>query len=254
MKLKHSKEAFTLVEILVAMAVVVSIVSMVYGSYVATAQSAASYETRMRKTQLNQRVLENLARQVRGCCLPLSATATGRSIDSPATATTSHELLGASRKAATKTQRLNAYFSGNSAASNGLILQIITTNAFASNQDAMDSLFEVAYKFDRINGRLLSSRQGFTVNSQSKRKPKEKTWQLIAENVERVDLAFFDGKQWLGQWTFASKRTLPYAVRIEITGSDKNKRTYHNATTARLYCSNPLSNETRLDGLLPIEK
>jgi prepilin-type N-terminal cleavage/methylation domain-containing protein len=244
---KHVNKAFTLVEILVAMAVVVSIVSMVYGSFVATSRSAETYRARMTHMQIGQKVLEHLARQMRGCYLPSSAISTVKNKSTKPDTPTSESMLLASRTAVTRSQKLTSIFNGNDKAPDGHILRFITANAFASNQDATDGLFEVAYRFDPQDGLLFASMRHFIPNSQDK--PKDKTWQLVAENIDRIDLTFFDSIQWSDKWDFAEKKTLPHAVKIEITQRGKKQRTFRFATTARLYCSNKISNRTKLNSL-----
>ncbi|MHC4632893.1 MAG: PulJ/GspJ family protein, partial [Planctomycetota bacterium] len=59
------KRGFTLVEILVAMAIIVTIVSMVYGSYFATSKSAETCKAKMALSQQVRKVLQQMARQIR---------------------------------------------------------------------------------------------------------------------------------------------------------------------------------------------
>jgi prepilin-type N-terminal cleavage/methylation domain-containing protein len=59
---KSNKNGFTLLEILVAMAIIVLIVSMVYGSYFATSKSAQACNTRIANSQQGRKLLEKVAR------------------------------------------------------------------------------------------------------------------------------------------------------------------------------------------------
>ena len=56
---------FTLIEILVAVTIMVTIVSMVYGSYFATAKSADVYKSLMTQSGRTRRVLDQMTRQIR---------------------------------------------------------------------------------------------------------------------------------------------------------------------------------------------
>ena len=65
MKNRYGKNGFTLVEILVAMAIIVVIVSLVYGSYFATSKSTQAYKSRIALFQQGRKVLRQMARQIR---------------------------------------------------------------------------------------------------------------------------------------------------------------------------------------------
>jgi len=65
MSSSSGKSGFTLVEILVAMAIIVTIVSMVYGSYFATSKSTQAYKSKITLSQQGRKVLEQMARQIR---------------------------------------------------------------------------------------------------------------------------------------------------------------------------------------------
>jgi type II secretory pathway component PulJ len=54
-----------LVEVLVAAAIIVTIVSMVYGSYFATAKSTEAYKAKMTLSGQTRKVLGQMARQIR---------------------------------------------------------------------------------------------------------------------------------------------------------------------------------------------
>jgi len=252
MNRRHSNKAFTLIEILVATALILSIVSMVYASYVTTSKSARIGQVAMAQLQQGQRVIEQLTGQIRGSCLPLSAKTTVDEKKTTAATNTAENMMAASPKAVAKTQRQPVFFKGNSTERDGQILQIVTANAFSSNRNVTDGLFEVAYRFDHQRGRLWLSRQPF--NPTVEEKTKHKTWQLIAENIDQVKLTFFDGKRWLDQWDFKNEKKLPNAVKIEIRGRSGNHRSYRLATTAQICCSIANNNETRLDGLLSPDK
>ncbi len=59
------KNGFTLVELLVALAIIVTIVTMVYGSYFATSKSAQVCNAGIAVLQQGRKVLEQMAQQIR---------------------------------------------------------------------------------------------------------------------------------------------------------------------------------------------
>ncbi|MDI9433013.1 MAG: type II secretion system protein, partial [Planctomycetes bacterium] len=62
---RRHNPGFTLIEMLVALAMIATIVSMVYGSYAATSRSMEMYDSRLTCAQRTQLVLRLMERQLR---------------------------------------------------------------------------------------------------------------------------------------------------------------------------------------------
>jgi len=144
------------------------------------------------------------------------------------------------------------YFNGNSDESNGEVLHLVTTNRFFVGQGPPDGLFEVTYKFDKNRGLLFSSQRRFALTTKSA--VQKKKWQPIAEGIESLNLAFFDGQQWQNKWDFKDKRQLPNAVKINITWEDENHRQYQYGTIAYIYCQKNQGKETRSGTLVSVNR
>jgi len=240
---RSGKSGFTLIEILVAAAIIVTIVSMVYGSYFATSKSARSCKSRIALSRQGRKVLEQIARQIR-----CSYVGSAKEYKSPA--------RPVFRQREKMPEDVISYFDGNSGETGGEILQLVTTSGVRSNpcksgyspstrtsngasgisegRATLDGLFETTYKFDKSSGTLFFSQERFV--GAPKSLVENKNWQPIAGNVESVELAFFDGQQWLHTWDFKEKKSLPNAVRINITCEDENCRQYHYGTIAYVCC------------------
>jgi hypothetical protein len=67
-------------------------------------------------------------------------------------------------------------------------------------------------------------------------------------------LVFFDGQQWLKNWSFNDKKRLPSAVKLDITWEDGNYRQYHYGTTVYVYCRENQSEKTQTERLVAIKK
>lgn len=215
---KFNKRGFTLIEILVAMAIIVTIVSMVYGSHLATSKSTRAYKARITLSQQGRKLLEQIARQIR-------CSYAGVVEGSP------HREKSYSQHAKITPENTISYFSSNPDNPSGEILHLVTTNRISPH-----GLLEVAYKFDKTNGLLLSNQRRFVGTA---KKVTEKTsWHPIAEGIKSFKLAFFDGRQWLNKWDFTDEGKLPHAVKINISSEDENHRQYHCSTTAYVYCGN----------------
>ncbi|MFB0556179.1 MAG: type II secretion system protein GspJ [Phycisphaerae bacterium] len=238
MSSNSGKGGFTLVEILVAMAIIVTIVSMVYGSYFATSKSTQAYKSRITLSQQGRKVLVQMTRQIR-CSYANKANKNTYQTSIP------------QQGKADPVGEIN-YFNGNSDEPSGEVLHLVTTNGFLIRQGPPDGLFEVAYKFDKNRGLLFSSQRRFA--STTKSAAQKNKWQPIAEGIESLNFAFFDGQQWLDKWDFKDKRELPGAVQINITWEDENHRQYQYGTIVYICCRKNQGKETRTGTLVSVNK
>lgn len=218
MKNRAGKKGFTLVEVLVAMAIVVSIVSMVYGSYFATSRSAEAYKAKMSVSESASDALRQMARQIR-CCYAKAPKPRAK-------------------KPFPKTQRILEepinYFQSALDVRTGEILHFATTARVSGLDDFKDGLIDVVYKLDRTTRTLMVSARRLveTVGPLVE----ERDFSVVAEGVEYVELLFFDGAEWLDEWDFTQMKKLPRAVRISIACEDENGRKSKYATIAQIYC------------------
>jgi prepilin-type N-terminal cleavage/methylation domain-containing protein len=226
---KADKTGFTLIEMLVAVAMIVTIVSMVYGSYSATSKSAEAYKARMTLADRARSVLQQMARQI-SCCYG------GAPADS-----TEPTKAALPKRAAILQSPVN-YFKGGPSAPKGEILHLVTTSALSGEPDLAGGMFDAAYRFDKGTHTLFVSCTRFV--QAPKGLVEERDWSPLIENVEHIELAFFDGRQWLGEWDFTRRKNLPAAVRIDIACRDENRRQCSYGTVAYICCSNSQNNKT----------
>jgi prepilin-type N-terminal cleavage/methylation domain-containing protein len=234
---KSVKKGFTLIEILVAAAIIVTIVSMVYGSYFITSKSAQVCKKRIELSQQGRELLGQMARQIR-----CSYTSSVKNSTPPA-------VKGSLKKEITLEDTIS-YFNGNSGEMGGEIPYLVTTNSILEQKSP--GLFKVTYKFDKPSGTLLLSQERFIDTPESFFE--KKNWQPLAENLDSIELAFSDGRQWLNTWDFKEKRGLPYAVKINITCQDENYRQYRYGTTAYIYCRKNQGKKTTSARLVSVNK
>jgi prepilin-type N-terminal cleavage/methylation domain-containing protein len=237
MSRKLHKYGFTLVEVLLAMAIIVTVISIVYGSYSIISKSVKTYKARMDLSQQGQKVLGLMARQIRCSYVPAADGSL-----SPEKRTSEQET------AANKDAK--DYFSGGCDELGNATLHLVTTNAFSSKQKAAEGLLEAYYKLDGKTGVLLLNQMPFVGTPGNIEK---NNWRTIAEDVASVKFEFFEGHQWLGKWNFKEKKQLPAAVRINITFKDENRREYHCGTVAYVYCGTN-QGKVRTDVLISADK
>ncbi len=238
MSSNSGKGGFTLVEILVAMAIIVTIVSMVYGSYFATSKSTQVYKFKMTLSQQGRKVLEQMARQIR-------CSYAGKDDKHPYP-------MSIPQQAKADPASVINYFKGNLDEPSGEILHLVTTSRFSVGPAPSNGLFEVTYKFDKNKGLLFSSQRIFAPTTKSA--AQKKKWKPIAEDIESLNLAFFDGKQWENKWDFKEKQELPGAVKINITWEDENQRQYQCGTIAYIYCRKNQGKEINSGTLVSVNK
>lgn len=238
MNYKSGKVGFTLVEILVAMAIIVAIVSMVYGSYFATAKSARAYEAKITESQQVRRMLQQVARQVR--CSYANTATKSQDQDKPV-----------SREGKSLPENVTNFFYSDPDAPGGEILHVVTTNGIFCEQDSTDGLFEVTYKFDKDSAMLFLSQKRFVGTSKH---TIERKWQPLLTNVSCFELTFYDGQQWLKKWDFDQEKELPCAVKISVTLKDENRRQYQYDTVTYVYCCKSQSEKITSEKLVSVNR
>ena len=213
---------FTLIEILLAVTIIVTIVSMVYGSYFATAKSTDAYKARMTTAGQTQKVLSWMAQQIRCSYIGIISEDTeSAGTDSGPT----NEIV----------KSPVIYFSYEPEVSGCGILRLVTTHRLFCQDGYANGLVDVAYKFEKNSGSLSLSQSRFVGTPQENLE--DRNWRPLLTNVESVELDFFDGKQWCPEWDFEQKKKLPVAVEIDITCEDENYRQCHYGTIAYVGCS-----------------
>ncbi len=237
MNSKSAKKGFTLIEILVATAIIVTIVSMVYGSYFATSKSAQACKRRIAMSQEGRELLWQMARQIR-------CSYAGSVKKSPPPT-----VKGSLKKEVTLENTIS-YFNGSSGEMGGEILYLVTTNSILEQKSP--GLFEVTYKFDKSSSTLFLCQDRFIDTPESF--IEKKNWQPLAGNIESIELAFSDGRQWLNTWDFKEKKALPYAVKINITCQDENYQQYHYGTTAYICCRKNQGKKTTSERLMSVNR
>lgn len=233
MNKKKTNGGFTLIEMLIALAIILIIVTMVYGSYAATTRSMDVCGTRMDCSERASLVLRLMARQIRGAYVPVPDANAAASPEVPAGAiqTLSDSSGGGAR---TFVQAEQAWFRGDSDAARGRLLSFVTTSGPGAGPDVPRSLGRVGYLYDRSSATLSMRRQDCVDPIGN---PEDAgTIQPILSKVAKISLAFYDGERWQDEWDYDKQQELPRAVKIELVLKDKMDRERHYETTAPVFC------------------
>ncbi len=231
------QRGFTLVELLIAMALIATVLSMVYGSYIATTRSARACKSRIALAEKGRTTLEQIARHIR-CSYVGSLSDVTENVKT------------GSGQTEVGPEATVSYFNGDARAVNGEILRLVTTSGLAEEKGATDGLFEVVYKFDKRTGELALSLSRFVGTA---REAEKRNWRVVADQIESIGLEFFDGDKWLERWDFEDKNGLPRAVRIEIGGANESFQRYDYSTVAYVSCRD-YRPATQIETLVSVDK
>jgi type II secretion system protein J len=196
---------FTLVEMLVALALVSTIATMVYGSYAAVSRSLDLYGSRMACHERTCLILRLMARQIRCAFVP----------PSPASPTPTPQNSTLST--------LPAAFRADARDAGGTILSFVTTAGLATGPDAPTGASRITYRYDPSNGTLSICCEPHQYAADDL--PESGPWRPILSGVTRVDLHCYDGRQWQVAWDGERER-LPQAVKIAVTVLDEKNRVH----------------------------
>jgi len=234
MKPATQRNGFTLIEVVIAAAIIVSIFSILYGTYFAVSESTKTVRAKQKLSQHTADMMTRLARQIR-CSY---AGNTGNQTE-----------LAVDNKKKRDTKKIG-YFYGNSDHL-GEILHLITTNSFfVLTQDSSPGLLDVGYKLDRNEGVLYISQSRFTGST---KKTATKEWVPIADNVREIQLEFFDGAKWSSKWIYNQQKKLPSEVKIDIVFENQTGQTYECSTSVNICCGAGNKNPA-LTGKLAVAK
>jgi len=226
MNRNRNNTGLTLIEMLIALAMMATIASMVYGSYAATSKSVQAYDSRLNCSERASLVLRLMARQIRCAYLPTTDPNTTEA--SSATHPTNAPMHLASRPRV-EISRSRSVFSGNVQNRHGEVLDFATTAGLGSGPEGPHGLSQVRYRYDSITNTLwLDCRPCMDQRSKTNR---TLSGQPILDHVTAIDVEFYDGRKWLAKWSIAQGNTLPRAVRIGLNLLDEEGRSYHLGTT-----------------------
>lgn len=197
---------------LVALALVSTIATMVYGSYAAVSRSLDLYGSRTACYERTSLVLRLMSRQIRCAYVPARparpAPSSPQSSTSPA---------------------LPVAFRADSRDAGGTILSFLTTAGLATGADVSMGAARIMYRYDLSNGILSVGCEPYRYAADDVQE--SGPWRPILSGVTRVDLQCYDGRQWQIAWNGENEK-LPQAVKIGVTVLDEKDRVHEFETTA----------------------
>ncbi len=213
MNRRPAESGFTLLELLVAMAMMTLIVSMVYGSYAATSQSLEVHSDRLTSSQRASFVLRLMARQIRCAYGPAAEP----NATDPADAS---ELLA---------KQTRPIFRGGGKHPRGEFLSFVTTAGLGTTATARGGLSRVTFRYEAQTETLAMTSRPYT--TEQDQKASNESWSPVLGYVTNLSVEFHDGQKWLPNWDAKPAKELPHAVKIALTTVDEKGRPHHIGTT-----------------------
>ena len=225
MKHPSRTKAFTLIEIIVAVAIVVTITSAIFGTYAAAAHSTTRAAAQARLTQQARSLIEKMTAQLRSTFWQ----------DSSSTKQEQKQQTSQVASNLPKHQLPPSLQAGaNTLNSQTDLLCLVTTAAIFTDTTLAKGPFVARYRYDPAHNRLLyhqgwlaSAAKTNTVSglagtnrALSQTDPPPSQWAPLAENVKAIELTFWDGHRWRHDWNSRKQEGLPRAVKIELVLAD----------------------------------
>lgn len=192
---------FTLLETLIALGVLGLILGAVLGSYRVVTSSVAALESRIALEQQGRFFVQQLSRQIR-CCYGGPVDRAWRSSLDPKGA----------KPAAAPPEEPFRFFRGGPTLSDGAVLQFVTTSSRLSRKSAAGGLALVSYKVDAWQHALLVCEDLYGRRG----KEEDRDWRVVLEDLQQIELRFFNGVDWQTEWDSNRAGGLPKAVRVKL--------------------------------------
>jgi type II secretory pathway component PulJ len=198
------REAFSLLEIIIALSMLVLILGSVYGTYTATTRSLEHSKPRHALQQQASIFMQRISSEIR-CCYA------GYKHESWQPATKTIETLEKKHFQ----QEDAPLFIGGEVTAGRSFLQIVTSAVASKREHSLGGLAIVEYMLDSSTNTLSRSKRryigGFEVDRDNY------NWIVVLENIRGITVEYFDGKEWLKEWNSNDMEgLLPKAVRISL--------------------------------------
>jgi prepilin-type N-terminal cleavage/methylation domain-containing protein len=228
--------AFTLVEMLIGMALIGLIVTMVYGSYAATTRSLGVYSSRMTCSDRAHLVLRLMAHQLRCAYAPSSPANTSTLAARGSQQANPLPARGISAPSA-------LLFQGDPREAGGEILCFLTTGGLSQEADKPGGLSRMRYRYESQNGVLsLCCEPGVPP---ADRQRDSQIWRPVLGGVTSIDLEFYDGQRWQPAWNSREMGRLPLAVRVVLAVTDEDGRAHRYETAVPIACRGSVPKQLR---------
>ena len=219
---KNKLRAFTLLEILTALSILIIIMAAVYGSYRAVTLSVARCGPRSIIEQQARLFLYRFTSELR-CCYAGRPDESGENI--------SKKNLNNNEE--TRQTKL-PFFIGKEAKAGRIFLQFATSALGSVRNYNTGGLSIVSYKLDESGTTLLRNVRRYIESLPDDNK--DYSWLPVFTNLKTVTLEYFDGQNWQKEWELESMKVLPATVRIALTLENEQTGPLSYVSSAYIMC------------------
>lgn len=218
------REAFTLLEIIIALSMIVVILGSVYGTYTAATRSLTHSKPKHALQQQATVFLQRIASEIR-CSY---AGYKDKSLP-PAT----NNIRSGDRERLK--QEDASLFEGREVSSGSSFLQFVTSTVASKREHSLGGLAIVEYMLDSSTNTLSRSKRryidGFEVDKDNY------NWLVVLENVQAISVEYFDGDEWLNEWNSNdTKGLLPQAVGISLVMQSEDVGPLSFVSSVKIVC------------------
>jgi type II secretion system protein J len=185
--MRKKRYAFTLLEILVAMSIILLILAAVYGSYRAMAESISHCRPASILEQKANLFLLRLTRELR-CCYAGAQKQTDDDTPAP--------------------------FTGEEVYAGETFLQFVTSSLTSPVNKKMGGLAIISYKLDSSGTVLLQNVRKYT--GITKDDDKNDKWSAALSSVKAISCEYLRDGKWQKDWRFSEEGILPQAVKVSL--------------------------------------
>lgn len=222
--IKLKRPAFTLLEILITLSMLVLILGSVYGAYAATIRSLAHSKPKHALQQQARIFMQRITSEIR-CCYA------GNRDKLPQTSLKNVR----TRKKELLTQESASLFVGGEALSGQSFLRFVTSAVTSRRNHSLSGLAIIEYMLDESTNTILRSKRRYIGGLEDD--DDNFNWIVVLENVHAIPVEYFDGKKWLEEWDSNDmKGLLPHAVRISLDLQSEDVVPLSVTFTAQIVC------------------
>ena len=235
----RATRAFTLIEILVALSMIILILAAVYSSYAATTAAIGHRKPRSILAQQARLFLQKITCELRCCYSGESA----ESHEDSSNHSAGEEMIEQER---TPSFVNKGDFSGHG------FLRFMTTVVTLKQSYSPDGLVTVSYRLDESGTTLLRSERRYVIGVEDdENEEMDENWRPILSNVEAITFESFDGQKWHEEWDSGETSGLPTAVRIALVVEIEDAGSLSFVSCAHITCRGPQTSVETIQEITP---
>ncbi|MFC1604212.1 type II secretion system protein GspJ [Planctomycetota bacterium] len=218
---RKKRTAFTILELLVALSMLVLILAAVYGSYSAATTSIVNCKPRSVLQQQAGLFLQRMSSELRCCYAGSSNEARGELSESRP----GDEVIE---------QEKQPLFVGNDPSSGQTFLQFVIPTLVSKRSYISSGLATVSYKLDKSGRKLLRSEHRYAAKTEDDDNVYD--WLPVFANVKTITIEYFEGEKWQEEWDSNEMNGLPQAVKISLVLETEETGPLSFMSTAHITC------------------